>query len=288
MDELEQLVTELQANDLSSRPVSTMSQAPPSTPPRANPTPAPPPVPRQNTTPAGEIPDLNRRKTTLIPKNKVSTSVVSSKVCFKCNKPIEGDITIALNNSWHTNCLSCSQCQTLLSGDFYEHDGHQVCKNCMASRIRCSKCGQAIVKDYFIGEGKIFHPSCVDVISCVKCHNVIEPTQHKLTALGKTFHQSCFVCTTCNTQLGLNFYQKDNQPYCENCSVKTNVPGGGTCAFCSNPLDQNTQFVRYESSVYHQRCFKCHKCRSDLDLSAFYNVGGKPTCQTCVVSLSKT
>ena len=106
-------------------------------------------------------------------QKKTSTKMPSSSLnapsnsCAKCEKAIQGDIVIALGQSWHVSCLSCNQCNKIIEGDFYEHQGGAFCKTCMASKVICQKCQQPITKDYLIGDGKIFHPSCVD-LSTVK------------------------------------------------------------------------------------------------------------------------
>jgi len=281
LDELEQLVISLQTlsppqNLTTKQSSSTISKPAPT--PSNNPPPIKPLSTSNNSTNApGTIPSMSRRQTVVLPK---PTSV--SNVCAKCTRPITEDVVVALGKSWHVSCLICTQCSNVIQGDFYEHQGGSFCKTCMASKITCSKCAEPITRDYLIGDGKIYHPHCVEVPTCAKCSKSIEATQLKLSALNKHYHKECFVCTSCSTELSLNFFQKDNLPYCENCSRKSISETGGNCSTCGFSIEGNIQFVKFGNFAYHQQCFVCQTCKTTLEVSGFYSVGGKPTCGNCV------
>ena len=38
-----------------------------------------------------------------------------------------------------------------------------------------------------------------------------------IEAFGQTYHLSCFVCTTCSAQLGKQFVDVEEKPYCAVC-----------------------------------------------------------------------
>jgi hypothetical protein len=56
----------------------------------------------------------------------------------------------------------------------------------MAAKIRCSKCGEAIVRDYLIGDNKIFHPLCAEVVMVGECTLFFfflnSPSHHSITS----------------------------------------------------------------------------------------------------------
>lgn len=82
--------------------------------------------------------------------------------CGTCGQPVTGAHILALGKIFHVNHLTCFNCAIDLHGDFYDIEGKYFCKNCTAQRYPCSICNRPIEKEYYLGDGKFFHPSCVD------------------------------------------------------------------------------------------------------------------------------
>lgn len=101
----------------------------------------------------------------------------------------------ALERFWHSNCLKCSSCGSILAemgGSCYSKNQMILCKN-----------------DYT----RLFGSSG----ACAGCGQTIPPTDLVTRAGGAVFHIKCFTCTKCCTQLhpGDRYYLMSGQPVCE-------------------------------------------------------------------------
>ena len=105
--------------------------------------------------------------------------------CKKCRMPVEGACVNALDASWHPKCFVCTKCESPLKG-FISEKGKPYCKVCyedLHAQV-CDSCGKA-VKGAFIN------------------------------ALGKTFHDTCFVCCNCEKKIDGSFMKSpDDLPCC--------------------------------------------------------------------------
>lgn len=105
--------------------------------------------------------------------------------CKKCRMPIEGACVNALDASWHPKCFVCTECKDPLKG-FISKEGKPYCKGCFDNKF--SK-------------------------MCDLCHKPIKGPF--LNALGKTFHDTCFVCCNCNKKIeGAFMKSPDDLPCC--------------------------------------------------------------------------
>jgi len=145
---------------------------------------------------------------------------------------------------------------------------------------------------------------------CGGCHNEING-EH-ITALGATWHLTCFLCSDCRDPINGDFYQIDNQNLCKSCVGKklrcskcSNpiltdyfVSDGqhfhkgclpiSTCVKCFNPIQADVRSISALGDNYHLECFKCFGCNSTLNKDGFFNKDGRPHCENCSASESQS
>ncbi|TSK14745.1 Actin-binding LIM protein 1 [Bagarius yarrelli] len=81
--------------------------------------------------------------------------------CYKCGEPCKGEVLRVQSKHFHIKCFTCK-------GGFFMKNGEYLC-----------------TLDY-----QRLHGTC-----CHSCGNFVEG--EVVTALGKTYHPACFVCTIC-------------------------------------------------------------------------------------------
>lgn len=168
--------------------------------------------------------------------------------CYGCNRTIRGEYVTALGRDWHAGCFTCAGCRRPLEGSFIEHHGQPFHSECYTQRYgkRCAGCGQAISGEY-------------------------------VSALGKEWHAEHFVCQDCRKPFkGRNFYQKDGQPYCENCHAERFSP---RCAGCGKPIVGS--YASAQGKTWHTECFRCTRCRKPFRGKNFLEKNGSPYCTDC-------
>eukprot|EP01132_Coremiostelium_polycephalum_P000981 gene981-1247_t len=180
-----------------------------------------------------------------------STTIPNNNNLFN-NKPVVSDTDEMINSmgsDWHRKCFTCSICETPLEGYFVK-EGKPICK-----------------KDY---EEKYLE-------KCTKCSKPI--SGNKLTDnVGKFYHPECFTCTTCNAAIDQNFFIKDNKIQCPKCNEsqkenqKKQSKDLGPCFNCKKPCITNEKIIVVNPEErYHTACFKCVKCRNEIQ-GEFYTL----------------
>ena len=115
-------------------------------------------------------------------------------------------------------------------------------------------------------------------MKCARCCQVIENEENGCNALGENFHNSCFHCNRCGSQLfGKRFvhsseYLKifkfkslilDNRVYCESCynspEVSQMLPN---CSQCYKEINDTVCMAM--GRRFHVDCFRCAACRTAL------------------------
>ncbi|MED6282834.1 Actin-binding LIM protein 1 [Ilyodon furcidens] len=89
--------------------------------------------------------------------------------CYKCGEPCKGEVLRVQNKHFHLKCFTCKVCGCdLAQGGFFMKNGEYLCMLDYQRMhgTRCNGCGDFV-------EGEV------------------------VTALGKTYHPACFVCTIC-------------------------------------------------------------------------------------------
>jgi len=177
--------------------------------------------------------------------------------CDACRSPIEGKMLKALGKQFHERCFTCAVCRNSFpDGSFWEQDGVAYCKTHYYDKfgVRCGGCsgvitsdkalkalGQLWHKEHFVctqcgvpfPDGQFYekdgrpyckeHYHAASGTNCAKCGSGISGTMIK--ALGKTWHNTCFVCTNCRNPLSgsVMMVKKSGaeEPWCQGCYNST-------------------------------------------------------------------
>ncbi|NXS59543.1 PDLI7 protein, partial [Brachypteracias leptosomus] len=171
-------------------------------------------------------------------------------LCYKCNKVIRGRYLVALGHYYHPEEFTCCQCRKVLDeGGFFEE------------------------------KGSIFCPKCYDMRyapSCAKCKKKI--TGEVMHALKMTWHVQCFTCAACKTPIrNRAFYMEEGQPYCERDYEKM---FGTKCRGCDFKIDAGDRFLEALGFSWHDTCFVCAICQTNLEGKTFYSKKDKPLCKS--------
>ncbi|XP_032559222.1 PDZ and LIM domain protein 7 isoform X1 [Chiroxiphia lanceolata] len=171
-------------------------------------------------------------------------------LCYKCNKVIRGRYLVALGHYYHPEEFICCQCRKVLDeGGFFEEKGSIFCPKCYDSRYApsCAKCKKKIT-------GEVMH------------------------ALKMTWHVQCFTCNACKTPIrNRAFYMEEGQPYCERDYEKM---FGTKCRGCDFKIDAGDRFLEALGFSWHDTCFVCAICQTNLEGKTFYSKKDKPLCKS--------
>eukprot|EP01090_Pellita_catalonica_P005675 TRINITY_DN1590_c0_g1_i1.p1 TRINITY_DN1590_c0_g1~~TRINITY_DN1590_c0_g1_i1.p1 ORF type:complete len:255 (+),score=44.23 TRINITY_DN1590_c0_g1_i1:50-814(+) len=117
-------------------------------------------------------------------------------------------------------------------------------------------------------------------VFCRTCNGPVSPGEKFLNALGGSFHERCFKCNKCGTNLGtLPFYVIDNNPFCKDCQSSHNMPN---CTACNQIIKRSDEFLEYKGQKYHETCFTCKKCKTPLNYAQFYVKSDGRYCAPCL------
>uniref|UniRef100_A0A4W6CCU3 Actin binding LIM protein 1a n=1 Tax=Lates calcarifer TaxID=8187 RepID=A0A4W6CCU3_LATCA len=175
--------------------------------------------------------------------------------CYKCGEPCKGEVLRVQNKHFHLKCFTCKVCGCdLAQGGFFMKNGEYLCTLDYQRMhgTRCNGCGDFV-------EGEV------------------------VTALGKTYHPACFVCTICKRPFPagdrVTFNGKDC--LCQYC-VEPMSPGpkdilGSNCAGCGRDI-KNGQALLALDKQWHLGCFKCKACSKVLT-GEYISKDGAPYCE---------
>uniref|UniRef100_A0A671MAF0 Actin-binding LIM protein 1-like n=1 Tax=Sinocyclocheilus anshuiensis TaxID=1608454 RepID=A0A671MAF0_9TELE len=117
---------------------------------------------------------------------------------------------------------------------------------------------------------------------CNGCGDFVEG--EVVTALGKTYHPTCFVCTVCKQPFPagdrVTFNGKDS--LCQSCVQQTSptpkdISASSNCAGCGRNI-KNGQALLALDSQWHLGCFKCKACGKVLS-GEYISKDGSPYCE---------
>ncbi|XP_051529878.1 actin-binding LIM protein 1-like isoform X11 [Myxocyprinus asiaticus] len=176
--------------------------------------------------------------------------------CYKCGEPCKGEVLRVQSKHFHIKCFTCKVCGCdLAQGGFFMKNGEYLC-TLDYQRLhgtRCNGCGNFV-------EGEV------------------------VTALGKTYHPSCFVCTICKRPFPagdrVTFNGKDC--LCQHCIQPTSptpkdISSSSNCAGCGRDI-KNGQALLALDSQWHLGCFKCKSCGKVLS-GEYISKDGAPYCE---------
>ncbi|XP_067285652.1 actin-binding LIM protein 1 isoform X5 [Pseudorasbora parva] len=176
--------------------------------------------------------------------------------CYKCGEPCKGEVLRVQSKHFHIKCFTCKVCGCdLAQGGFFMKNGEYLC-TLDYQRLhgtRCNGCGDFV-------EGEV------------------------VTALGKTYHPTCFVCTVCKRPFPagdrVTFNGKDC--LCQHCIQPTSptpkdMSASSNCAGCGRDI-KNGQALLALDSQWHLGCFKCKACGKVLS-GEYISKDGSPYCE---------
>ncbi|XP_028458924.1 actin-binding LIM protein 1a isoform X6 [Perca flavescens] len=176
--------------------------------------------------------------------------------CYKCGEPCKGEVLRVQNKHFHLKCFTCKVCGCdLAQGGFFMKNGDYLCTLDYQRMhgTRCNGCGDFV-------EGEV------------------------VTALGKTYHPACFVCTICKRPFPagdrVTFNGKDC--LCQYCVEPMSpgpkdVLGSSNCAGCGRDI-KNGQALLALDKQWHLGCFKCKACTKVLT-GEYISKDGAPYCE---------
>ncbi|XP_056124891.1 actin-binding LIM protein 1 isoform X36 [Rhinichthys klamathensis goyatoka] len=176
--------------------------------------------------------------------------------CYKCGEPCKGEVLRVQSKHFHIKCFTCKVCGCdLAQGGFFMKNGEYLC-TLDYQRLhgtRCNGCGDFV-------EGEV------------------------VTALGKTYHPTCFVCTVCKRPFPagdrVTFNGKDC--LCQHCvqpvsPTPKDISTSSNCAGCGRDI-KNGQALLALDRQWHLGCFKCKACGKVLS-GEYISKDGSPYCE---------
>ncbi|XP_064181354.1 actin-binding LIM protein 3 isoform X2 [Anguilla rostrata] len=179
--------------------------------------------------------------------------------CFRCREVCKGEVVRVQNVHFHVKCFTCQVCACdLARSGFFQKNGEYIC-TADYQRLYGTRCD-----------------SCRDFI-----------TGEVVSALGRTYHPKCFVCSVCRKPFPIGdrvtFSGKDC--ICQQCShtlVSTSEPikihGPSHCAGCKEEIKQGQSLLALEKQ-WHVSCFKCQTCGIVLT-GEYISKDGIPYCES--------
>ncbi|XP_055744157.1 actin-binding LIM protein 3-like isoform X4 [Salvelinus fontinalis] len=164
--------------------------------------------------------------------------------CQRCREACKGEVVRVQDTHFHVKCFTCTVCGCdLARSGFYQKSGEYICTS-----------------DYQRLYGT----------RCDRCDGFI--TGEVVSALGRTYHPTCFVCSVCRKPFPIGdrvtFSGKDC--VCQQCShtlVTSNEPikihGPSHCSGCGEDIKQGQSLLALEKQ-WHVSCFKCQTCNMVL------------------------
>ncbi|XP_038866200.1 actin-binding LIM protein 1-like [Salvelinus namaycush] len=176
--------------------------------------------------------------------------------CYKCGEPCKGEVLRVQSKHFHIKCFTCKVCGCdLAQGGFFMKNGDYLC-----------------TLDY-----QRLHGTC-----CNGCGSFVEG--EVVTALGKTYHPACFVCTICKrpfpTGDRVTFNGKDC--LCQHCihpmsPTPKDISSSSNCAGCGRDIKNGQALLALERQ-WHLGCFKCKACGKVLS-GEYISKDGTPYCE---------
>lgn len=178
--------------------------------------------------------------------------------CYRCGDTCKGEVVRVHNNHFHIRCFTCQVCGCGLaqSGFFFKNQEY-ICTQDYQQLYgtRCDSC-----RDFITGE----------VIS----------------ALGRTYHPKCFVCSLCRKPfpIGDKVTFSGKECVCQTCSQAMTsskpikIRGPSHCAGCKEEIKHGQSLLALDKQ-WHVSCFKCQTC-SVILTGEYISKDGIPYCES--------
>ncbi|CAN9504267.1 unnamed protein product [Ophioblennius macclurei] len=206
---------------------------------------APAPKGPDRPTPQPHPQDLN----SLVQRAEHIPAGTRTPMCNKCNNVIRGPFLVAMGKSWHPEEFNCDHCHSSLAEHGFVEE---------KDRVYCERCYE-----------QFFAPTCA------RCNQKI--LGEVMNALKQTWHVSCFVCVACQRPItGNMFHMEDGQPYCE---MDYYNLFGTNCHGCDFPIEAGDKYLDALGYKWHDTCFVCTVCSTNLEGQAYFSKKDKPLCK---------
>ncbi|XP_053735260.1 actin-binding LIM protein 3 isoform X1 [Synchiropus splendidus] len=185
--------------------------------------------------------------------------------CQRCREVCKGEVVRVQETHFHVKCFTCTVCNCdLARSGFFQKKGEYIC-----------------TADYQRLYGT----------RCDRCDSFI--TGEVVSALGRTYHPKCFVCSVCSKPFPIGdrvtFSGKDC--VCQQCShtlvkpsepIKIHGPSRKSgvcidCAGCGAEIKQGQSLLALEKQ-WHVHCFRCQTCNMVLT-GEYISKDGVPYCE---------
>ncbi|XP_032995819.1 actin-binding LIM protein 3 isoform X11 [Lacerta agilis] len=178
--------------------------------------------------------------------------------CYRCGDTCKGEVVRVQSNHFHIRCFTCQVCGCdLAQSGFFFKNGEYICTHDYQKLYgtRCDSCQDFITGEVISALGRTYHPKC---FVCSMCRKPF-PIGDKVTFSGK----DC-VCQTCSHSL------ISNKP------IK--IHGPSQCAGCKEEIKQGQSLLALEKQ-WHVSCFKCQTCGIVLT-GEYISKDGIPYCES--------
>ncbi|XP_078449183.1 actin-binding LIM protein 1-like isoform X1 [Lampetra planeri] len=176
--------------------------------------------------------------------------------CYKCRDLCRGEVLRVENRHFHVSCFTCKVCGCdLAQCGFFVKNGEYVC-TLDYQRLygtRCQACGDFV-------EGEV------------------------VTALGRTYHPQCFVCSVCRQPFpsGARVTFNGRECLCHECTqpispMLRDPSNPSNCVGCGRDIKNGQALLALERH-WHLGCFKCRACGKVLT-GEYISKDGMPYCE---------
>jgi len=187
-------------------------------------------------------------------RQKEGTLSEVSDPCGKCGKSLaEGGGEVLIVNSgakYHASCFVCAKCNKPfeVNAHYWTHERAIYCFEhyLQVNGKKCDGCGQVIKGDQII------------------------------FANNTTWHNECFVCTTCKNPFHAEYTMHQQRPYCKQDYYRIR---GWLCGRCDQVISKSD--IRAMGKVWHSKCFTCWKCEKPFSEEGFFEYQANPYCGNC-------
>uniref|UniRef100_A0A674BTU4 Filamin binding LIM protein 1 n=1 Tax=Salmo trutta TaxID=8032 RepID=A0A674BTU4_SALTR len=191
------------------------------------------PTPLLPSPPVSVDAELTEDPTPLLPPplmQEPPTAPLLQPMCGFCRKPVALSETAieALNRTYHASYFQCRLCHIPLAGKLYYNktiNNDKLLSFLQASLELCRACGEVIKDQVIRALERAYHPPCficatckVGEVYCLQdyyrkyatqfsaCQQLIIPREdgidsYTVECLGRSFHEDCYRCEVCSTQL---------------------------------------------------------------------------------------
>ncbi|XP_045024808.1 actin-binding LIM protein 1 isoform X1 [Daphnia magna] len=235
-------------------------------------------------TPSPSVPVNPVRPTTLPAQRakppKTLPIIYGKTHCQSCKKKCSGEVLRVQDKYFHIQCFKCRVCQnSLAQGGFFCKDGDYYCTRDYQDRFgtKCSHCGRFVEGEVVTALGKTYHSSC---FTCARCRQPF-PSGERVTFTGKEV--LCPKCVqipvmTATPSPPMKPARSSPTPSSPVSNSGVNTSSSTTqCTGCAKEIVEGQALIALDSQ-WHVWCFKCVTCNTLLH-GEYMGKDGLPYCE---------